>query len=123
MHSRKGNTNWCACGHCRAKETEIESFCCRDTNQPLDNYFEGHECKTESEGFKMACLSKPVLDTVLLVFNHFRGDSIENTYNKSYRFAGYKKYIFWVYNYLGKGVRKVIPSCAVWKVKMNSSQK
>ena len=22
-HSRKGNTNWCACGHCRAMETEM----------------------------------------------------------------------------------------------------
>ena len=31
-HSRKGNTNWCACRHGRAMETEIESFYCRDTN-------------------------------------------------------------------------------------------
>ena len=81
-HSRKGYTNWCACGHCRAMETEIENFCCRDTNKALDNYFEGHKCITESEGFKMVCLSKPVLDTALSVFNHFRGDSIENIDNK-----------------------------------------
>ena len=71
-HSRKGNTNWCACGHCRAMDTE--SFCCRDTNEAPDNYFEGHKCITESEGFKMVCLSKPVLDTPLSVFNHFKGD-------------------------------------------------
>ena len=116
-HSRKGYTNWCACGHCRAMETEIENFCCRDTNKALDNYFEGHKCITESEGFKMVCLSKPVLDTALSVFNHFRGDSIENIDNKSYRLASCKQYIFWVYNYLGKGVRKVIPSCAVWKIR------
>ena len=116
-HSRKGYTNWCACGHCRAMETEIENFCCRDTNVAPDNYFEGHKHITESEGFKMVCLSKPVLDTALSVFNHFRGDSIENIDNKSHRFAGYKQYIFWVYNYLGKGVRKVIPSCAVWKIR------
>ena len=81
-HSRKGNTNWCACGHGRAMETEIESFYCRDTNEAPDNYFEGHKCITESEGFKMVCLSKPVLDTALSVFNHFRGDSIENIDNK-----------------------------------------
>ena len=93
-HSRKGNTNWCAYGHCRAMETEIENFCCRDTNIAPDNYFEGHKYITESECFKMVCLSKPVLDTALSVFNHFRGDSIENIDNKSYRFAGYKKCIF-----------------------------
>ena len=85
-HSRKGYTNWCACGHCRAMETEIENFCCRDTNKALDNYFEGHKCITESEGFKMVCLSKPVLDTALSVFNHFRGESIKNIDNKSYRY-------------------------------------
>ena len=90
-------------------ETEIESFCCRDTNETPDNYFKGHKCITESEAFKMVFLSKPVLDTALSVFNHFRGDSIEIIDNKSYRFAGYKQYIFWVYNYLGKGVRKIIP--------------
>ena len=65
----------------------------------------------------MVCLSKPVLDTALVVFNYFRGDSIESINNKSYRFPGYKQYIFWVYNYLGKGVREVIPSCAVWKIR------
>ena len=98
-------------------ETEMESFCCRDTNEVPDNYFEGHKCITESESFKMVCLSKPVFDAALSVFNHFRGDSIKNIDNMSYRLAGYKQYIFWVYNYLGKGVRKVIPSCAVWKIR------
>ena len=51
--SRKGNTNWCACGHCQAMETEIENFCCRDTNEAPDNYFEDHKCITKSEGFKV----------------------------------------------------------------------
>ena len=32
-HSRTRNTNCCACGNCWAMETEIESFCCRDTNK------------------------------------------------------------------------------------------
>ena len=71
-HSRKGNNNLCACGHCRAMEAETQSFCCRDTNEVPDNYFEDHKCIAKSEGFKMVCLSKPVLDTALSVFNHFR---------------------------------------------------
>ena len=35
----------------------------------------------------------------------------------SYRFAGYKQYMWWVHNKLGKGVRNVIPSCAVWAIR------
>ena len=56
---------YCACGHCLAMETEIESFSCRDTNEAPDNYFEGHKCITEQEDFKMVCLSKPVPDAAL----------------------------------------------------------
>lgn len=36
---------------------------------------------------------------------------------RSFRFAGYKQYTWWIHNYLGKGVRKVIPSCAVWGIR------
>ena len=115
-HSRKGNSNWCACWYCWAIETEIESFCCRDTNKAPDNYFEGHKCITESKGFKMVWLSKPVLDNALSVLNHFRGDLIKNI-DKSYCLAGYKQYTFWVYNYLGKGAWKIITSCVVWKIR------
>ena len=84
-------------------ETEIASFCCRDTNEAPDDYFEVHKCITESEGFKMVYLPEPVPDTALSVFNHFRGNSIENI-DKSYHFAGYIQYIFRAYNYLGKAV-------------------
>ena len=35
----------------------------------------------------------------------------------SFRYAGYKQFTWRVHNNLGKGVRKVIPSCAVWAIK------
>ena len=34
-----------------------------------------------------------------------------------YRFAGYKQFSWWIHNQLGKGVRKVIPSCALWSIR------
>lgn len=39
--SRIGNTSWCFCGKCRAMETEEESYCCLDTNEVPEHYFEG----------------------------------------------------------------------------------
>ena len=35
---------------------------------------------------------------------------------KSYRFAGYKQFSWWIHNRLGKGVRRIIPSCALWSI-------
>ena len=74
---------------------------------------EGQKCITKPSRFKIVCMKKSVLHASLSALNHLRGDSMENLDNSSYRFAGYKQYTFWVHNYLGKGVRKVIPSCAV----------
>ena len=34
-----------------------------------------------------------------------------------YRFAGYKQFLWWIYNWLGKGFRKAIPSCALWSIR------
>ena len=72
---------------------------------------------TKSSRFRMVCLEKPVLNASLSALNHLRGYSMENLDHSSYRFAGYKRYTFWVHNYLGKGVLKFISSCAVWKTR------
>ena len=32
---------------------------------------------------------------------------------RSYWLADYRQFIHWTYNYLGKGTRRVIPSCVV----------
>ena len=65
----------------------------------------------------MVCLGKPVLHASLSAPNHLRGNSMENMDNSSYRFAGCKQYTFWLHNYLGKGVCKVIPSCTLWAIR------
>ena len=93
--------------------TYRESLCCQDTNEVSEELCEGQKCITKPSRFKIVCMEKPVLHASLSALNYLRGDSMENLDNSSYRFAGYKQYTFWVHNYLGKGVRKVIPSCAV----------
>ena len=41
LSPRIGNISWCTCGECKPMESEKESFCCLDTNEVPDEYFEG----------------------------------------------------------------------------------
>ena len=36
---------------------------------------------------------------------------------RSFRYAGYKQFIWWIYRRLGKNKRRAIPSCALWKIR------
>ena len=114
VEQRKGNTTWCRCGNCRVMESEEESICCRD--DVPEAYFDGKMCITENENFRAVCLQREVLKTVLRMLNNMRGDEIY-IQNKSLRHAGYRQFTWWVHNRLGRGVRKVIPSCAIWSIR------
>ena len=142
---RVGNTNWCQCGLCQPMENEAESLCYLDTNEVPDEFwrlllalllallqyqiyykelfiFREQMCYI-SEGLKTVCLPKNVLKTALSALNDLRYDNLTDTSNCAYRYAGYKQYTWWVHNNLGKGVRKVIPSCAVWTIRNNYPSK
>jgi len=112
--SRKGNTEWCKCGNCKMMSSEEESVCCHD--DVPESYLDGKKCIIENEHFGAVCLQKEVLKTVLHMLNNIRGDKIDIK-NESFRYAGYRQFTWWVHNHLGKGVRKVIPSCALWCIR------
>ena len=66
----------------------------------------------------MLCLEKVILENVLTSLYETPGDFAESrTSNKSYRFAAYKQFIWFVYKRLGRGNRRFIPSCVVWKIR------
>ena len=57
-----------------------------------------------------------VLRTTPHALNNLRGDNIIIS-NKSFRYDGYRQYTWWVHNRLGRGMRKVISSCAIWAIR------
>ena len=111
---RIGNIEWCSCGRCRSMTTYQESVCCKE-DVPEDIMVD-HLCITEHDDFSVVCLNNAVLKTTLSMLNNLRGDNL--TYeNNALRYAAYRQFTWWVHNRLGQGVRRVIPSCAIWAIR------
>ena len=112
--SRAGNTAWCSCGNCLAMETDAESVCCKD--EVPANMFQEEQCITLSESFAAVRLHREVLRATVCGLKNLRRDAI-NFENRTMRYASYRIFTWWVHNRLGRGVRRVIPSCAIWKIR------
>ena len=58
------------------------------------------------------------MKNVLTGLRKTRVDPIEDNFsNRSLRYAAYKQFIWWVFKKLGKGSRRVIPWCFLWKIR------
>ena len=53
---------------------------------------------------------------LLLVIATFK-QLFNNLFVRSFRFAGYKQFAWYVFGRLGKGNRRVLPSCVVQKIR------
>ncbi|XP_060067060.1 uncharacterized protein LOC132547309 [Ylistrum balloti] len=99
---------WCSFGNCREMPTAPERLCCR--KDPAN-------CITNLPDFQVLVLDEAVLALARL----YRQDTFalpeEEDWNKANRHAAYRQYIFWQLGRLGTGDRRVIPSCAVWKIR------
>ena len=116
---RAGHKNWCVCGNCKKELREIDSLCCQEVAAIPEENFEGNQCITMSEQFQTLCLNKIVLKNVLVGLHESKGDPLEKdeVKNRSLRYAAYKQFVWWIYQRLGKGNRRVLPSCVLWKVR------
>lgn len=94
------------CGNCREMPTDKERVCCK----------EKRHCRSKSKAFHNICLESDNLSTAIR--------SLADTYvftptydNRSMRHASYRQYVMWQHGHLGKGHRRVIPSCCVWAIR------
>ena len=97
--------DWCKCGHCRQMPRAIENLCCKKK-----------DCVTLAQRFFKLCLDPDILQLYILNRADIRNDPADNS-TRQLRKAAYRQFILDKYGYLGRGNRKVVPSCVVWKVR------
>ena len=73
-------------------------------------------CITTTTAFQDVCLNTNVLEAALGTWHHLTDQQLQIS-NKSYRFIAYRQFISWIYGWLGKDVRKRIPSCVLNKIR------
>ena len=98
---------WCKCGVCVVMPQEIENKCCGQ-----------RRCVTSHTRFQKLCLDPDVLQLAVRNRADIRNDPDDNS-TRSFRKASYRQYVLDRYGYLGKGNRKVCPSCVVKTVRLH----
>ena len=99
--------DWCNCGQCAAMPTQAENKCCCASKM---------QCITTSILFQQLVLDGNVLDLTMrrredvLALDHPRN-------NENFRHTAYRQYILWQHGRLGKGNRRVVPSCCVLAIR------
>lgn len=96
---------WCKCGNCREMRDPDENVCCNKK-----------ECTTQYQIFGVLCLDRNVLENVIKTRCDIVSDDYEFSSNE-YRKAGYRQYTIWQHGKLGKGNRRVCPSCIVLAIR------
>ena len=98
---------WCNCGHCANMPTQEENKCCAQVRRP---------CISRTNLFRQLVLDGNVLELqmryredVLVLDNHRN--------NENFRHAAYRQYVLWQHGRLGRGNRRVVPSCCVLAIR------
>ena len=96
---------WCICGVCVHRDNEEENKCCKKVT-----------CVTSYQAFHNQCIDQLSLTLAIRQRCDMRADAPDYSMN-SYRKAAYRTYILWKYGKLGRGNRRVVPSCVVRTVR------
>lgn len=93
--------DWCVCGWCQPMPQEIENKCCKLK-----------KCITLSSRFSKLCLDLDVLELCIRNTGDIRNDREDNS-TRAFRKAAYRQFVLARHGHLGKGNRRVCPSCVL----------
>ena len=105
-HQEQNCPSWCVCNCCVEMENPQEEKCCGLK-----------KCITSYQLFEDLCLDRNVLEVAIKARCDIRAEDLDFGMN-SFRKAAYRQYILWQYGRLGKGNRRVCPSCVVKMIRI-----
>ncbi|XP_028416756.1 uncharacterized protein LOC114540966 [Dendronephthya gigantea] len=104
-HFGTNKPDWCNCGRCQPMPQEVENKCCKLK-----------KCITLSSRFTKLCLDPDVLELCIRNTGDIRNDREDNS-TRAFRKAAYRQFILARHGHLGRGNRRVCPSCVVLKIR------
>ncbi|XP_064639324.1 P2X purinoceptor 7-like [Lineus longissimus] len=117
-------SSWCQCGNCAIMETARECVCCCGVKQVQakldDPALAGAHlgCVTDHPGLEGICYNIWTLEVAAMAYKQRYGSiKIKGPANEKYRFVAYRQFVRWCWDYLGREVRVVIPSCMMIKIR------
>ncbi|XP_049522492.1 uncharacterized protein LOC125945007 [Dermacentor silvarum] len=98
-------------------ETQLESVCCTEID--CVDALRGNEAYiTWHSRFVQACLNVHALEVAYYALMEDRLALVEAPeIHRRYRYTAYRQFARWVWHWLGRGNRKVLPSCVVAAVR------
>jgi len=115
---RLQDSAWCTCGRCVVMQTAGECTCCQEVEPVRPKLTSGTKSITETEDFTNVCLWPEVLGSVAVLLHDQQGSRLQEPVpNKVYRLCAYRLYTSWVHGRLGADNRRVIPACAVDRIR------
>ncbi|XP_062574142.1 P2X purinoceptor 7-like [Saccostrea cucullata] len=117
--NRLVNTDWCECGFCISMPTVDECICCKEIGAVQAETVTGdHQCITESPIFTANCLNRHVLYVSMYEYLQNVGPLDDNQPpHEIYRYLAYRRFVRWIWHFLGKKHRKILPACVVTKIR------
>ena len=103
--TKPNQPQWCICSNCVEMPREIENKCCRRRT-----------CIISRRRFYKFFIDPENLELCLKNTADVRNDPRDSS-TRAFRKAASRQYVLWQHGYLGKGNRRVVPSCSVLKIR------
>ena len=111
---------WCSCSNCSIMESELESYCCTESSLIVETVIgqTGKTCVTYVEMFQKAIEDEEMLKLQANGLVDIKRHEDGTIRQDSLRFTAYSTFLqICNLRFCGKGVRYVLPSCVVRRIR------